>query len=261
MLCKLLTLELIFTAVKMLIARHDNLEPNKNPMIKLARRIFPVTEDFHKEHFIIQCNGVRKITPLFLVLLVIESSDVLFAIDSIPAIFAISRDPFLVFTSNVFAILGLRSLYFALAGFMEKFRFLKMSLVFVLAFVGVKMILSHHFHIPTLVSLSIITGILSVGILASLFASHRDTAALVSPVANELEDLAVLTWIQVKRITILVIGSSVFLIGVAIIVLPGPAILVIPAGLAILSTQFIWARKILKKIKGATSSKKKVDID
>ena len=100
-------------------------------------------------------------------LLVVESTDVLFAVDSIPAIFAITRDPFLVFTSNVFAILGLRSLYFALAGMMDKFRYLKISLVFVLAFVGVKMLLSHHYPIPILVSLAIIAGILSVGVLAS----------------------------------------------------------------------------------------------
>jgi tellurite resistance protein TerC len=172
---------LILTAVKMLITRHDNIEPEKNLLIKVAKKIYPVTTEYHGSKFFINLNGVRTITPLFLILLIIESTDVLFAIDSIPAIFAVTTDPYIVFTSNVFAILGLRSLYFALASLMDKFRYLKMSLVFVLAYVGVKMILSHTFTIPTPVSLSIIAGILVVGITASLIASKRDTAKLRSP--------------------------------------------------------------------------------
>jgi tellurite resistance protein TerC len=183
---------LLITAVKMLIARHDNLEPEKNPLVRLARRLYPVSEDYVEGRFFVRLDGQRAITPLFLVLLLVESTDVLFAVDSIPAIFAITHDPFLVFTSNVFAILGLRSLYFALAGVMHRFRYLKASLVFVLAFVGVKMILSHHHAIPTAVSLAIIAGILLVGIVASTVASRRDTAALVSPLAAEM-DLAVAT--------------------------------------------------------------------
>ncbi len=143
---------LILTAVKMLVARHDNLEPNKNPLVKLARRLYPVSPDFEGSRFFTRLEGRRAVTPLFLVLLVVESSDVLFAVDSIPAIFAVTTDPFIVFTSNVFAILGLRSLYFVLAGIMDKFRYLKMSLVFLLAYIGVKMLLSHHYPIPTFVS-------------------------------------------------------------------------------------------------------------
>lgn len=175
---------LILTAVKMLVDRHDNLEPEKNPLVKLAQRFFPVTDSFEGQHFFTRLNGKFAITPLFLVLLVIESTDVLFAIDSIPAIFAVTYDPFLIFTSNVFAILGLRSLYFALAAMMEKFRYMKMSLVFVLAYVGVKMLLSHHYPIAIGKSLAIIGGILLVGILASVWASHRDTAPLKSPLTQ-----------------------------------------------------------------------------
>ena len=118
---------------------------------------------------------------MFLVLLVIESTDVLFAVDSIPAIFAVTTNPFIVFTSNVFAILGLRSLYFALAAMMNRIRYIKMSLVFVLAYVGVKMLLSHHHPIATWISLSIIGCMLMVGIVASLYAGGRDTAKLKSP--------------------------------------------------------------------------------
>lgn len=172
---------LLATAVKMLIARHDNLEPEKNPLIRLTRRFFLIGESFDGGKFLTKVDGRRAVTPLFLVLLLVESTDLLFAVDSVPAIFAITRDPFLVFTSNVFAILGLRSLYFALAGAMARFRFLKMSLVFVLAFVGVKMLLSHHYEIPTLVSLSFILGILSVGVAASIIGSRRDTAKLEPP--------------------------------------------------------------------------------
>ena len=148
----------------MLVARHDNLEPEKSPVVRLARRLYPVTQDLHGARFFVTLDGRRTMTPLFLVLILVEATDVLFAVDSIPAIFAITMDPFLVFTSNVFAILGLRSLYFALAPLMDRFRFLKTSLVFLLAFVGVKMILSHHWPIPTPISLSVIAGILGVGV-------------------------------------------------------------------------------------------------
>jgi tellurite resistance protein TerC len=176
---------LLATAVKMLIVRHENLEPDRNPAVRLARFFYPVSAHFEGQRFFTRPGGRRAITPLFLVLLVVESSDVLFAVDSIPAIFAITRDPFLVFTSNVFAILGLRSLYFALAGIMERFRYLRISLVFVLAFVGVKMLLAHHRPIPTWVSLSIICGILLVGVVASWIAGRRDSAPLVSPLEAE----------------------------------------------------------------------------
>jgi len=175
---------LLISAAKMLMVRHDNIEPDRNPLVRLVRRLYPVSGDVRAGRFFVVHNGRRAATPLLLALLLVESSDVLFALDSIPAVFAVTRDPFLVFTSNIFAILGLRSLYFVLAGFMDKFRYLKMSLVFVLSYVGVKMILSHHYPIPTLVSLAIIGGILSVGIVASLIGAERDTAKLVSPLAQ-----------------------------------------------------------------------------
>ncbi|HNO76590.1 MAG TPA: TerC family protein [Phycisphaerae bacterium] len=174
---------LIMTAVKMLIVRHDNLDPGKNPLIRLAKKFYPLSETYDGPRFFTRVDGKRAITQLFLALLIVESTDLLFAVDSIPAIFAVTRDPFIVFTSNVFAILGLRSLYFALAGMMNRFRYIKTSLVFVLAFVGVKMILVHNHPIPTFVSLTMILGILSVGIIASIVGAKRDTAALESPIA------------------------------------------------------------------------------
>jgi tellurite resistance protein TerC len=240
---------LIVTAIKLLVVRHDNLEPDRNPLVRLARRIYPVSAELDGQKFFTRVAGQRAITPLLLVLLVVESTDLLFAVDSIPAIFAVTQDPFIVFTSNVFAILGLRSLYFVLAGVMDKFRYLKTSLVFLLAFVGVKMLLANHYPIPTLMSLGIISGILSVGVLASILAGHRDSAALVSPLADELEDLAEYSWKQVRRLVVVLIGASILVIGVAMIVLPGPAIVVIPAGLAILGTEFLWARQLLGKMR------------
>lgn len=177
---------LLISAVKLLVVRHDNIEPERNLLVRLVRRAYPVS-DLHGGRFFVLRNGRRAATPLLLALVLVESSDLLFAVDSIPAVFAVTRDPFLVYTSNIFAILGLRSLYFVLAGFMNEFRYLKMSLVFVLSYVGVKMILSHHYPIPALVSLAIIGGILSVGVLASLFAAERDTARLVAPPEENLE--------------------------------------------------------------------------
>lgn len=165
---------LLYTAVKMYRSQDEAVEPNRNPLVKLARKLYPVTDEFHGEKFFVRVEGRRAITPLFLVLLVIESTDLLFAVDSIPAIFAITKDPFIVFTSNVFAILNLRSLYFVLASMLEKFKYLKPSLVFVLAYVGVKMLVSHHYHIPTAFSLAVIIGILAVGILASVISSRRE---------------------------------------------------------------------------------------
>jgi tellurite resistance protein TerC len=168
----------------------------------------------------------------------------------------VTRDPFLVFTSNVFAILGLRSLYFALAGLMEKFRYLKMSLVFVLAYVGVKMMLSHRHPIPNLVSLAIIGGILAVGVLASVVAVS-DTARLASPLAGDLERLAVTSYREARRIVILVVGLTVVLIGIALLVLPGPGFIAIFLGLAILAVEFAWARRWLKWLKKTTDDARK----
>jgi tellurite resistance protein TerC len=170
---------LIASAIKMLVLRQDNIDPENNLAIRLTRRVLPVSSEFHGGRFFVEWSGGRAATPLFLALILVETSDVMFAIDSIPAIFAITRDPFLVFTSNVFAILGLRSLYFALAGLMDHFRYLKISLVFLLAYIGVKMLLSHHYPIPNTVSLAIIVAILAVGVVASVVDSRRDTAPLM----------------------------------------------------------------------------------
>lgn len=245
---------LIASAGKMLVTRHDNITPERNMLVRLVRRIYPVTDEYHGNRFFVLIERRRAAPPLLLALVLIETSNIMFAIDSIPAIFAITRDPFLVWTSNVLAILGLRSLYFALAGLMDRFRYLKMSLVFLLVYVGVKMLLSVNYSIPTVVSLAMIGGILSVGVLASLVAGGRDTAALLSPLSDQLEDLFEITVRQARRTVVFLVGSTIVAIGTVMIVLPGPALLVIPLGLSVLAIEFAWARRWLSAIRKRADS-------
>jgi tellurite resistance protein TerC len=159
---------LLVTAAKLLFAGDGEVDPSKNPLVRIFRRIYPITDGFRGSSFFVHEGGRRMMTPLFLALLVVESTDLLFAVDSIPAVFGVTQDTFLVFTSNIFAILGLRSLYFTLAGLMERFRNVKHALVFILAFVGVKMIIAHHWKIPDELSLGLIALALALGVLASL---------------------------------------------------------------------------------------------
>lgn len=161
---------LVFTGIRMLFQKEAEVDPEKNMIVKFFRRFLPVTKTLHGDKLFITENKKLYATPLFLVLLIIESSDLIFAVDSIPAVLAISKHTFIVYTSNIFAILGLRSLYFAIAGIMAYFRFLKVGLAFVLTFVGLKMLSSYfHFEIPILLSLGIIISILLASILASVF--------------------------------------------------------------------------------------------
>jgi tellurite resistance protein TerC len=158
---------LVYTAWKMFVSHEDELNPEDSRMLKLLRRFMRVHPGFDGDRFFTLVDGHRAATPLFLSLVIVETTDVIFAVDSIPAVFGITHDPFLVFTSNVFAILGLRSLYFALADLLDKFRFLKFSLVAILAFVGVKMLIHAYVVISPLVSLSLIFLALAIGIGAS----------------------------------------------------------------------------------------------
>lgn len=160
---------LILTGIKMILKREEEIHPERNPVVRLFKRFMPVTSDYRGDRFFVREKGVLMATPLFVVLLLIEFTDLVFAVDSIPAIFAVTKDPFIVYTSNVFAILGLRSLYFALAGVMDKFHYLKIGLGVVLSFVGVKMLLAHTpWKIDTLVSLGVIVAVLAVSVIVSL---------------------------------------------------------------------------------------------
>jgi tellurite resistance protein TerC len=175
---------LLFTGVKMVFADQEGVNPERNPVIRWARRVCPVTTNFDGQNFTTRLEGRLALTPLALVLLMVETTDLVFAVDSIPAIFGVTRDPFIVFTSNVFAILGLRSLYFVLAGAIAYFRYLKVGLAFVLVFIGLKMLLDPHaaehhgreplwfqLEIPTGVSLAVVGGIIGISIGVSLISA------------------------------------------------------------------------------------------
>jgi len=168
---------LVLTGAKLYVQRGKEMHPEDGWAMKLARRLIPSTNRLDGERFFTRENGRRLATPLFMSLLLVEVTDVIFAVDSIPAIFAVTNDPFIVFTSNIFAILGLRSLFFLLAGVVDKFRYLKVGLAGVLVFVGVKMTAIDLYKVPPFVSLAAIAVILGASIWASLAASRRDARA------------------------------------------------------------------------------------
>ena len=160
---------LVISGLKMALGKNKEVHPEKNPVLRLFRRIIPLATEYHKGRFFVKKGGIRHATPLFIVLLMLETTDLMFAVDSVPAVLAITTDPFIVYTSNVFAILGLRSMFFALAGVMRLFFYLHYGLAAVLVFVGSKMLLSGFYKIPTVTSLLVIAGILAVAMTASLF--------------------------------------------------------------------------------------------
>jgi tellurite resistance protein TerC len=165
---------LLYSAARMFRSDEEQFDPGKSVLVRLARRVYPVTDKLDGERFFTVVDGARAATPLFVTLLLVDFADVVFAVDSIPAIFAVTQEPFIVFTSNAFAILGLRSLYFAIAGLMAMFKYIKLSLIFILGFVGVKMILHHHVEIPHVLSLGVIVGFLAIGIAASIWSTRRE---------------------------------------------------------------------------------------
>jgi tellurite resistance protein TerC len=167
---------LLFTGAKMFLSRRKGADIARNPLIRLVRARLPVSDSYHGAHFTIRRNGRVLLTPLALVLITLEATDVLFAVDSIPAIFGITHDPFIVYTSNVCAILGLRSLYFLLAGVVHKFIYLKPALAIILSFIGAKMLLADVFHIPTAASLGVVGLILVAAMGLSLFVKYQRPA-------------------------------------------------------------------------------------
>ncbi len=174
---------LILTGIRMMMQRNDHIDMSKSRTLKLFRRFIPTTDEYHGQKFWIRRGGALVATPLLAVLVVVEVTDIIFAVDSIPAIFAVTQEPFLVFASNAFAILGLRAMYFLLADLMHRFIYLKLGLSFVLVWVGVKMIVGHAFFtIPTLLSLGVVVLIIGISVVASLLATRGQT-----PLAAESE--------------------------------------------------------------------------
>ncbi len=166
---------LLYTAFKMLKSEGPQYNPKNSFVFRQVKKIYPLTTVIHGNHFFIRRMGIRAATPLFVALIIIELTDILFALDSIPAILAITADPFIVFSSNILAILGLRSMYFLISRMLAKFRFINYSLVVILAFVGLKMLFSHHIELPEWLSLTVIVTALATGILTSLFIPEKQT--------------------------------------------------------------------------------------
>lgn len=167
---------LVVTGIRLAVQKDRELHPEKNPVLRVFRRVFPVTQGYEGHRFFVRRGGRLLATPLFVVLLVIESTDVVFAIDSVPAALSITLDPFVVYTSNIFAILGLRSLYFALAGIMPMFIYLHYGLSVILVFTGIKMISSHWIRMPIGVALGVVAGVLAISVVASIVKSRREMA-------------------------------------------------------------------------------------
>jgi len=176
---------LVYTGVRMLFHKPEDIHPEQNPVFRLARKFLPMTKDYAGQKFFVREGGIWRATPLFLVLLVVETTDLAFALDSIPAIFAITQDPFIIYSSNVFAILGLRALYFLLVGALPYFRYLSVGLSIVLAFIGVKMLAEKWVHLSTALSLGIVCGVLAVSVIASLAAAAAEKRALRKAKAKE----------------------------------------------------------------------------
>jgi tellurite resistance protein TerC len=165
---------LIYTAARLALNKEEReIRPERNPVLRLFRRFVPITKRYHKHHFLVKGRGRRLATPLLLVLVVIETTDIIFAMDSVPAVLAITRDSFIVYTSNILAVMGLRALYFALAGVIGKFYYLGYGLATILGFLGVKMIISDFYEMPIMISLGVVLGILIIAALASLIKRKR----------------------------------------------------------------------------------------
>ncbi|HCQ7756769.1 TerC family protein [Citrobacter sp. 50677481] len=164
---------LLFTGVKMALAKEDESGIGDKPLVRWLRGHLRMTDTIENEHFFVRKNGLLYVTPLMLVLILVELSDVIFAVDSIPAIFAVTTDPFIVLTSNLFAILGLRAMYFLLAGVAERFSMLKYGLAVILVFIGIKMLIVDFYHIPIAISLGVVFGILVVTLLINAWVNHQ----------------------------------------------------------------------------------------
>ena len=168
---------LLYSGIKMLMVEEDGVHPDKNPVVRLARRLYPISAEFDGQRFFTHQGGIRKLTPLAIVLVMVETTDLVFALDSIPAIFVVTQEPFIVFTSNVFAILGLRSLYFVLVGAIAYFRYLKIGLSVVLVFIGAKMLIAIKYPIPTKISLIVVASIILTSVVFSILIGRRHQQA------------------------------------------------------------------------------------
>lgn len=237
------------SAAHLFIIRREKLDPDENAAVMVCRKTLRLTDRLEGNRFTLVRDGKRWFTPLFLALVMVETMDVFYAVDSIPAVLSVTHDPFIAFTSNAFAVFGMRSMYFALVGLLFHYRYIKMSLVAILVYVGFAMMLTHVFPIPAAATLIVVLLALAAGVTASILLPGEPVLLKSTHLMTGIEAWVEVSLKQVKRLFVLLIGMTVLLVGIILIFIPGPAFLVIPAGLAILATEFIWARKILVLVK------------
>ncbi len=245
---------LLATAVKLMVSRQSRMDPRRNLAVWLSRLWFPHTEEQTGGRFWLRQSGRLAATPLFSALLLITTSNLLFAADAVPAIFAVTKDPWIALTANLFALLGLRSLYFALASLMSRLRFIRLSQVFLLLFLGVTLLLDPLRPLRPLTVLAVIGALVLAGLLASIFVPPRPGADPSSPLAEDIGHLTQLTYYGLRRLAILLIGTTVLLAGLVMLVTPGPGIVMVIAGLGLLATEVGWARVLLKRLKQETGT-------
>lgn len=247
---------LVLAALRMLLVRQENADPARNIFVRVTRYLVPVADppsgdvdatsrpDGQPE-LTVRLNGKLALSSLFVTIVLIETADAFFAADSIPAVFTVTQSPFLVFASNCFALLVLRSLFFALQELSNWIRYLKVPLAALLGLAAVKMALPTDVRVPTYVSLTAVASALAIGFGAAIVFARSGPTPAVSPLGEEAERLARLTLKQARKLVVLVVGSTVVGIGVLMLIGPGPGLLVIPIGLALLASEFVWAKRLL----------------
>lgn len=243
---------LILTAIKVLFFRHDNQHPRNNLFIRLCHHALPLSSEYEGDRFFAAGKKPHTVTPLFEVLIIVLTASFIFSIDAIPAGQAFAEDPLILWSANLFSLLGMRSLYFAVAATMRHLRPAKLGLALILGYLGGLMLTRSWIEIPVGWSLVIVATLLAGALIASGLMDPGEVPVLVSPLEEELDEWAVVTVKQARRIVILILGSSIMLVGGVMIFTPGPALVVIPTGLAILSTEFVWARRWLRSFKAGT---------
>ncbi|MHC4660750.1 MAG: TerC/Alx family metal homeostasis membrane protein [Planctomycetota bacterium] len=246
---------LLASAAKLLVSDYGDPHPDRSVFVRLLRKLYPVTTGMTGSEFFINEDGRRAASPLFVALLLVGGVDLLFAIDSIPAICTITNDRFIVFTSNAFAVLGLHSLYFVLAAVMQKFRYMKMSMFFMLIFIGIKAVFAHYRPISAPVSLLVIGGILTVGVIASLFGRRAPERRRITGRCLDHEYLASLTRASIIRIIILVIGSTAAVLIAVVIVLRFPPFAIAMLFAALMLPEILWAWRLIRHARASAESR------
>lgn len=239
---------LVLAALRMILIRQENTDPEKNLIVRFLRRFVHVSERIDGSDLLTRVNGRAALTPLLVTLLLVETADTFFAFDSIPASYAVTREPFLIFSANVFAVLVLRALYPALVSLRGWLRYVKIGLAMILAYAAIAIALPVHMP-PTEASLAAVLTAAGVGVFfAARWGSARQAVALDSPLGPEAERLARMTLKPARKIIVLVVGMLVTVVGIIMIgPVPGPGIVVVPIGLGILAAEFVWARRLLSK--------------